>query len=98
MYGKNLFYLGIFALELEKTTVLWNVTSAPSNTSKHKISFKNKNPEIWDQIVGWNFKKTNVVFEISILECVNMQNFIQKQKIFKLGTKNTLFRCFWTAI
>ena len=27
-----------------------------------------------------------------------MQSFIQKQKMFKLGTKNTLLRCFWAAI
>ena len=38
------------------------------------------------------------VFEISIAEFVNMQRFIQKQKNFKLGTKNTLFRYFWAAI
>ena len=44
------------------------------------------------------FQKPNVKFKISILEFVNMQGFIQKQKIFKLGTKNTLLRCFWDAI
>ena len=47
---------------------------------------------------GLEFQKTNVVFEINILEFVNMQRFIQKQKNFKLGTKNTLFRYFWAAI
>ena len=44
------------------------------------------------------FQKTNVEFEISILEFVNMQSFIQKQKTSKLGTKNTLLRYFWAAI
>ena len=29
-------------------------------------------------ILGWNFNKTNVEFEISILKFVNMQSFIQK--------------------
>ena len=41
---------------------------------------------------GLEFQKPNVLFKISILEFVNMQPFIQKQKSFKLGTKNTLFR------
>ena len=47
---------------------------------------------------GLEFQKTNVEFEISIFEFINMQKFIQKQKIFKLGTKNTLLRYFWSAI
>ena len=38
--------------------------------------------------------KTNVVFEISIFEFVNMQSFIQKQKNFKIETKNILFGYF----
>ena len=42
--GPKLSHLGIFGLELEKATVLWYFTSAPSNVSKHKISTKNKNP------------------------------------------------------
>ena len=33
------------------------------------------------------FQKTNVAFEISILEFGNMQSFIQKQKNFKPGPK-----------
>ena len=36
---------------------------------------------------GLEIQKTNVVFEISILEFVNMQRFTQKQKKFKLRTK-----------
>ena len=42
--------------------------------------------------------KTNVVFEISIFEFVNMQSFIQKQENFKFGTKNTLFGYFRARI
>ena len=41
------------------------------------------------------FQKSNVVFEISILELVKVQSFIHKQENFKLGSKNTLFRYFW---
>ena len=44
------------------------------------------------------FQKSNVEFQISILEFVNMQSFIQKQKKIKLGTKNTLLRYFWAAV
>ena len=39
----KLSYLGIFGLELEKATVLWYFTTAPSNLSKHKILTKTKN-------------------------------------------------------
>ena len=44
------------------------------------------------------FQKTNVVFEISILEFVNMKRFFEKQRDFKLVTKIILFRYFWAAI
>ena len=47
---------------------------------------------------GQEFQKTNLEFKISILEFVKMQSFIQKQKNFKLGTKNTLLRYFSAAI
>ena len=47
---------------------------------------------------GLEFQKTNVEFQISILEFVKMQSFIQKQESFKLGTRNTLLRYFWAAI
>ena len=36
---------------------------------------------------GLKFQKANVVFEISILEFVNMQSFIQKQKTLNLRPK-----------
>ena len=47
---------------------------------------------------GLEFKKANILFEISLLEFANMQCFIQKLKKNKLRTKNTLFRYFWAAI
>ena len=43
--------------------------------------------------VGLEFQKTNVEFEITILEFVNMQSFIQKQNIFKIGTLLRYFFC-----
>ena len=43
------------------------------------------------------FHKTNVVFEISILEFVNMKRFFEKQRDFKLVSKIILFRYFWAA-
>ena len=57
---------------------------------------------MWDKIVligyfGLEFQKPNVEFEISILEFVRVRSFIQKEKIFKFGTKNTLLRYFWAA-
>ena len=99
----NLSYLGIFGLELEKTSLLLYFTSAPPNFPKHKISSKIKILKFGTKIplimyFGLEFLKTNVVFEISILEFVNMKHFIQKQKNFKLGSKNTFFTCFWTEI
>ena len=36
---------------------------------------------------GLEFQKTNAIFEISILEFVNMQSYIQKQKTLNLGPK-----------
>ena len=47
---------------------------------------------------GLEFQKTNVEFQISILEFVKMLSFVQKQKSFKLGTRNTLLRYFWATI
>ena len=49
-------------------------------------------------ILGLELENIIVIFEISTLEFVNKQSFIEKQKNFKLGTKNTLFRYFWAGI
>ena len=46
---------------------------------------------MWDQkcliwvLLGENFKKTIVIFEISTLKCVKLQNFVKKMKIPKFG-------------
>ena len=77
--GPKLSYLGIFGLELEKTTVLWYLTLAPSNFSKillkiKILKFRTKTALI--EYFGLEFQKTNVAFEISILEFVNMESFI----------------------
>ena len=77
--GPKLSYLGIFGLELEKTTVLWYFTLAPSNFSKillkiKILKFRTKTALI--EYFGLEFQNTNVAFEISILEFVNMESFI----------------------
>ena len=83
----KLSYLDIFWQELKKATVMRYFTSAPSrqifpNTKflpKIKIlKFRTKIALIG--YFGLEFQKVNAVFEISIIELVNMQNFIQKQK------------------
>ena len=38
-------------------------------------------------IFGRQFKKTVIIFEITALECLKFQNFMQNKKIFKLGPK-----------
>ena len=86
--GPKFSYLGIFGLELKKDTELWYFTSAPSNFSRNKkkiLKFGTKTA-----LIGYfwlEFQKSNVVFEISILEFVNMLIFMQKQENFKLGSK-----------
>ena len=82
-------YLRIFGQELEETTVLSYFASAQLNFSKHKISSKNKFKTKIALIgyFGLEFQKANAVFEVSIIEFVNIQYFIQKQKKIKLVTK-----------
>ena len=65
-------YLGIFGLELEKAPVMWYFTSAPSNFSEHKISTKIKSLKFGTEtaliVFSARISKTNVVFEISIIQ------------------------------
>ena len=42
--------------------------------------------------------KFGVIFEISTLKFVQLQNFAKKRKIFKFGTKDALFGYFWARI
>ena len=101
--GPKLFYLGIFGLELKKATILWFFYISTLKFFQSKFCPKIKILKFETKIVlivyfELEFQKTNVEFEITILEFVNMQSFIQKQQIFKLGPKNTLLRYFWAAI
>ena len=101
--GPKLSNLGVFGLELKKDTALWLFYISTLTFFSNKIVSKKKIFKLGTNIVligyfGLEFQKTNVEFEISILEFVNMQSFIQKQKKFKLGTKNTLLRYFWAAV
>ena len=98
-----MFYLGIFGLELGKATLLWFFYISTLEFFQTKFCPKIKILKLGTKLVligyfGLEFQKTNVEFEMSILEFVNMQSFIQKQTIFKLGAKNTLLRYFWAAI
>ena len=81
--GANLFYLGIFGLELEKATILWVFYISTLKFFQTKFCPKTKILKFWTKIFligyfGLGFQKANVEFEICILEFVNMQSFIQK--------------------
>ena len=97
--GPKLFYLGIFGAELKKATVLWFFYINNLKFFPTKFWSKIKILKFGTKIVlighfGLKFQKTNLDFEISIIELVNVLSSIQKQKHFKLGTKNTLLRYF----
>ena len=90
--GPKLFYLGTVGLELEKATVLWFFYISTLKFFQTKFCSKIKILRFGTKIVliGYfrlTFQKTNVEFEISILEFVNMQSFVQKQKNLNLGPK-----------
>ena len=90
--GPKLFYLGTFGMELEKATVLWLFYISTLKFFQTKFCSKIKSLRFGTKIVliGYFrliFQKTNVEFEISILEFVNMQSFVQKQKKLNLGPK-----------
>ena len=84
--------------------ILSYLKSVPSNIASCKISWKNKNAYIFHQkclillILGNKFRKPIVIFEISILNFVYLQNFAKKTKIFILETKIAWFGYFWTGI
>ena len=42
---------------------------------------------------GLEFQNPLLIFEISHVEFVLLQNFVEKPKMSKTGTKNALFRC-----
>ena len=72
--------------------------STPSNLSKCKISQKQKQKCLYLGlkipylgIFELEFEKAIVIFEISTLEYVILQNFAKEIKMPKFGTKNALF-------
>ena len=80
-----MFDLSIFGVELEKATVLWYFYISTLKFFQTKLCPKIKIIKFATKIVligyfGLEFRKTNVEFEISILEFVNMQSFTQKTK------------------
>ena len=46
-------------------------------------------------ILGLEFENYILIFEISTLKFVYLQNFVKKMKMSKFGTKNVLFGYFW---
>ena len=76
--GPKLFDLSIFGVELEKATVLWYFYISTLKFFQTKLCPKIKILKFG--YFGLEFQKTNVEFEISILEFVNMQSFTQKTK------------------
>ena len=95
----NLSYLGIFGLELEKTSLLLYFTSAPPNFPKHKISSKIKILKFGTKIslimyFGLEFLKTNVVFEISISNLLTWNISSKNKKTLNLGAKIPSLRVF----
>ena len=63
--------------------------------------FRTKSALFWYYffgIFGLKFEKIIVIFGISTLEFVKLQNFKKKQKCRKFRIKNTSFRYFWARI
>ena len=49
-------------------------------------------------IFGLEFENYILIFEISTLKFVYLQNFVKKMKMSKFWTKNVLFGYFWAII
>ena len=64
-------YFELFGLEFEKAIVTIEINALAFNC---KVWCKKKILKVLD----WNFKKTIVIFEISTLEFVGLQNFVKK--------------------
>ena len=52
----------------------------------------------YSSIFGLEFKTIFVIYEISTLEIFKVQNFVEKIKICKFGTRNASFEYFWLLI
>ena len=69
--------------------ILSYLTLVPLNFSKCKTLSKNENLYTWDEnyvFLSYNFRKAIVVFEISVLEFVQVRSFLQNRKTLKLGS------------
>ena len=85
-------HLDIFGLELKNLLYCGIFCQHPQIFLKTKFQPNIKIFEFLTKTVltGYfqlDLQKSNIVFEISIFELVNMQSFIEKQKYFKLGPK-----------
>ena len=77
--------------------ILSYLTPVPLNFSKCETLSKNKNLYTWDEnwvFLSYNFRKAIVVFEISTLEFVQMQSFLQNRKTLNLGSTMLYFGIF----
>ena len=81
-------YLGIFGLKFKiNVSHIWN--QYPHIYLIAKCCEKTRT-----RTFGLEFQKTIVIFRISTLEFVYLQNFTKKAKMPKFGTKNALFGYF----
>ena len=49
-------------------------------------------------VFGLEIYNTILIFEISTINFVKLQNFVKKTKMSKLGTKSTFLGSFWVGI
>ena len=97
-FGPKVTYLGVLGSVFEK--LLLYLKSATSNLSTCKHSSKTKKSSSWNQkCLIWVFSvailKTNVIFKVSALELVLLENLLRKLKSFNLGPKMPRFDNFW---
>ena len=91
-FGTENALFGYFWAEIYKQYLPY-LKLAPSNLSIRKILEKKQNwlslgPNVpYLGIFGLEFYKTFVIFEISTLKFVYLENFAKKQKFLNLGTK-----------
>ena len=83
--------------------LLLHLESTLPKLSKCEVLYKNKNPWIWNQNALFEyfwvkFWKIMVSFHVDTFKLVKRQNFVQKIKIFKFGSKNALFWNFGVVV
>ena len=87
-------YLSVLGCNFEK--LLPDLKPASSTLLKCKVLCKPKMPYL--DILKLKFEKTIVIFEISILQFLKIQIYMQNEINFKYGTKNALFGYFGAVI